>query len=487
MSVWSAQSSGPTLRLAGFGPRSGLERSRDRAFRRILWLGCLICVLVAEGFAVSHSYLWAAPLVGILFVAVATDLPVVPFLAITLFVRVLTDDRGNANSHHTGSLNFSGLIAVLIILVAIGPLIRRQRGARTTLLALLWLCLWTAIAVRTDGASAETIREGVREASVVALAVMVYNARGAITVPTATRVVQIIGVIPAFLALYQFATHTGLDVAGEIRANGTFVHPNSAAIFFAMATVVSLWRYLDNGRRRSDALLVALFAAAVIATFSIDGLLSMLVMLIAFGTLRPGSVRAKLGAFAVAALVILTFLATPLGAERIAKESASNVTSAERGEANSSFSWRLYKWETLLPEWERSPVFGRGLGTTLTSEATDANTLAGFEPHNEYLRYLVETGIVGLATLLCAVGILIRALVRKRRIPGTLTAGTLNAATLALAIVIGCLFDAIADNSLTCSTTDYTVVLVVGAVFSIPDIRRSAAAARRRCAVPAPA
>lgn len=446
--------------------------------RRIMWFGCLVCVLVAEGFAVSHSYLWAAPLAGILFVAIATDLPVVPFLGITLFVRVLTDDRSSANSHHTGSLNFSGLIAVLIILVAIGPLIRCQRGARTTLLALLWLCVWTAIAVRTDGASAETIREGVREASVVALAVLVYNAREAVTVPTATRLVQVIGVIPAFLALYQLATHTGLDVAGEIRANGTFVHPNSAAIFFAMATTVSLWRYLDNGRHRSDALLVTLFAAAIIATFSIDGLLSMLVMLMAFGALRPGSVRAKLGAFAVAALVILAFLATPLGAERIAKESASNVTSAERGEANSSFAWRLYKWQTLLPEWERSPLLGRGLGTTLTSEATDANRLSGFEPHNEYLRYLVETGIVGLVTLLCAVGILLRTLLRKRRIPGTLTAGTLNAATLALAIVIGCLFDAIADNSLTCSTTGYTAALIIAAVLSMPDVGRQPAAAK---------
>ncbi len=396
-----------------------------------------------------------------------------PFLGLTLFVRVLTDDMTTGNSHHTGNLNLAGAIAILFILVAIGLLIRRQRGVQATILALLWLCLWTTIAIHTHGSSAETIREGVREASVVALAVLVYNARGAVTVPIATRLVQLIGVVPALVALYQFATHKGMEVAGHIRSNGTFVHPNSAAIFFAIATIVSLWRYLDGGRRRSDALLMALFAAALIATFSIDGLLSMIVMLLAFGVLRPGAVRAKLGAFAVAVLVIGAFLATPLGAERLANASSSNVTTAEHGAPNSSFAWRVYKWETLLPEWERSPLFGQGLGTTVTSEATAANRLAGFVPHNEYLRYLVETGVVGLATLLWALGVLMRALFRKRRLPGIRGAGTLNAASLAITVVIGCLFNSIADNALVDSITGYTAALLAVAVLSLPAVEVS--------------
>jgi O-antigen ligase len=477
MSVWPAQPSRPS-RWRGSGAPGGLALSVDRLPRRTLLLGCLICVLVVEGFAVSHSYLWAAPLVGVLLVAVATDLPVVPFLGALLFVRVLTDNMGTGNSHHTGSLNLSGLIAVVIMLVAIGPLVRRQRGGQATLLALLWLGVWTAIAVHTSGASNETIREGVREASVVALAVLVYNARRAVSVPSATRLVQFIGVAPALIALNQLATHKGLEVAGQIRSNGTFVHPNSAAVFFSIVTIVSLWRYLDNGRRRSDALLTALFAVALIATFSIDGLATLLVMLMAFGALRPGSLRVKLGGFAAAGLVILAFLATPLGAERLASESSTNVTTAERGIPNSSLAWRLYKWQTLLPEWERSPLFGQGLGITVTSEATSANRLAGFVPHNEYLRYLVETGVVGIAILLWGLGIMIRALVRKRRIPGTLEAGTLNAATLAIVIVIGCLFNSLGDNALIDSTTGYPAALIIAAVLSIPrvDLRRGAAA-----------
>ena len=105
----------------------------------------------------------------------------------------------------------------------------------------------------TRGASTETLREGVREVSVVALAIIVYNARGAVTVPIATRLVQLVGFAPALIALYQLATHTGMDIGGELRSNGTFAHPDSAAMFFAIAAAASLWLYFDNGRHRSDA------------------------------------------------------------------------------------------------------------------------------------------------------------------------------------------------------------------------------------------
>ncbi len=97
------------------------------------------------------------------------DLLLVPFLAVMLFVRVLTDDLSAPDSRHTGSLNLSGAIAVLFILVAAGLLLRRRHGVLPTVLVVLWLCVWTAIAVNTSGASGETLREGVREVSVVAL------------------------------------------------------------------------------------------------------------------------------------------------------------------------------------------------------------------------------------------------------------------------------------------------------------------------------
>lgn len=390
------------------------------------------------------------------------------FLGTTLLVRVLTDDLSAPDSRHSGSLNLSGAIAVLFILLAVVLLVRRRRGVLPTLLSVLWLCIWTAIAVGTRGASTETLREGVREVSVVALAAIVYNGRGAVTVPIATRLVQLIGFAPALLALYQLATHTGADIAGELRANGTFAHPDGAAMFFAIATSVSLWLYLDHGRHRSDALLTALFAVALIATLSIDGLVALVAMLIAYAALCPGSVRVKLVPCLVAGGVVLVFFS--LGAQRLFNESSTSLAVAERGEANTSLDWRLHKWKVLISGWERDPLVGQGLGTTTTEQAIPRNPFAGKPPHNEYVRYLVETGIVGLIILLGALTALIRCLVRKRRIPGTLAPDTVNAPTLALAIVVGCLVDSLADNTLLNSPTCYAAALIVVAVLAPPGI-----------------
>jgi O-antigen ligase len=396
-------------------------------------------------------------------------LPLVLFLGVTLLVRVLTDDLSASNSRQSGSLNMSAAIAVVFILVAAVMLFSHRRGVLPTVLATLWLCVWTAIALHTSGASTETLREGLREVSVLALAVIVYNARGAVTVPIATRLVQFVGLVPACIALYQLATHTGFDVGRYLRSNGTFAHPDSAAMFFAIATLASLWLYLDNRRRRFDIVLATLFAAALVVTVSIDGLITLVAMLAAFGALRSGSLRTKLGPCVIAGVVVLVFFATPLGAERISRESSTSLSAAERGEASTSLDWRLHKWKILIPEWEASPIFGQGLGTTTTTEPVPGNPYSGKPPHNEYIRYLVETGVIGLAILLLALTLLIRDLIRRRAIPGTLETGTLNAATLAIVIVIGCLVDSLADNTLLNSPTCYAAVLIISAALSLPS------------------
>lgn len=392
------------------------------------------------------------------------------FLGVALLVRVLTDNLSSPDSRQSGSLNLSGVIAALLILLAIGLFLRRSRGVRPTAASVLWLCVWTVIAMGTRGASTETLREGVREGSVVALAVIVYNARDAVTVPVATRLVQLLGFAPALIALFQLATHTGVNIAGQLRSNGTFAHPNSAAMFFAIAAIVSLWQFLDRGRRRSDALFTVLFVTALVATYSIDGVITMLAMLATFGALRPGPMSVKRAPYLVAGVVALAFFATPLGAHRIAQESATNVATVGEGNADTTLAWRLHKWKTLLPEWESSPLFGRGLGITLTARGASGDKYTSRPPHNEYVRYVVETGIVGMAMLLWGLWLLLGSLLRRRRDLVALDAGTLNAPTLAIVVIVGCLVNALADNTFIDSPTCYVAALIIIAVLNLPRI-----------------
>jgi len=469
VSAWLSPA--PLARRTVRTPFSLRQLTGAGGWRGAIWLLCLICLLALEGVALTHSSMWAAPALCVLFVVIVPYIPLVGFLALTLLARVLTDNSAAAGSRYSASVNLSGAIAALLILVAVGLLMRERRGLRVVVPATAFLLLTTAIAVRTNGASGETIREGVRELSILALAAVVFNSRGVLSLKRVTRMVQLVGVAPAMLALYQLATHTGADVEGQIRSDGTFAHPNGAAMFFAILAAVSVWRYIESGRGRSDALLAGLFAAATIATYSLTGLGALLAMLMVIGTLRPGSVRLKLGGYFAAAVVIGAFLATPLGAERIANESSTRLSSAQtRGTANTSFAWRLYKWGTLIPQWERSPIVGRGLGATVTAEGNSEDVTAGKVPHNEYLRYLVETGVLGLGILIAALVALIRALAARRRLSGVPDAGMLG-----IALVVGAMVNAAADNTILYSNTGYLLALLLGAILTIsPGVRRTA-------------
>lgn len=384
----------------------------------------------------------------------------VGLLGLALLVRVLTDDWAAPNSHRSGSLDLSGAIALGLILAAGALLHRRRRGVIPTLLALLFLATWTLIAFASRGLGAETAREGVREASVVAVAVLAYNALGALGPARAARIVQLVGALPAAIALRQLVTHSGVVIAEQTRSNGTFFHPDGAAMYFAIAAAASLWLFLDGGRHRWDAALAAVFTAATISTFSLSGLIALMAMVALLGALRRGGARERISCLALAPLIAAAFMLTPLGATRVDNESATNVAASQRGDTDTSLAWRLYRWRTLIPAWEEDPLVGHGLGTTVTAEATAASPVSGQVPHNEYIRYLVETGLIGLAVLLCGLAALVRRLLALR-------AGERgNAAALALTILAGCLVNAMTDNTFLYTTTGYAAALIVFAALA---------------------
>lgn len=435
---------------------------------RTLLVAALIAVpLAAEGFAVTHSYLWAAPPLCLLVVLVAVDIPPAPFLAGAMAIRILTDASASAaDARHTAALNLPGGIALLFILVATGLLLRRGKGATATLLVAAWLGLWTLLATYSHGLSTVTVREGVREASILAVFLIVYNSRGELNLRVVARVVGGVAAVSALVALFQFATHTGMLLEGAVRANGTISHPDGAAMLFAIATVASTWRYLDAGRERIDIALAVICGAGAIVTFSLTGLATLLVMLIAFATLRPGSPRLKMRTYAVALSLLAVFLATPLGAQRIARQSGTALTTEQRhGAENTSLAWRLHKWGVVLGEWEQTPLYGKGLGATLTAEGTAEDPAAGKTPHNEYIRYLVETGLVGTTILLLGVAALLRRLWRQSRSGPTSQDpyDPRTAAALGLAVTLGCLFNALTANTLLFTVNGYVAAILVAA------------------------
>jgi O-antigen ligase len=179
-------------------------------------------------------------------------------------------------------------------------------------------------------------------------------------------------------------------------------------------------------------------------------------MIVIFGVLRSGSRRLSVGSCVLALCIGVAFLATPLGAERIANESTTELsTNGTRGPATTSLEWRLEKWQRLIHIWEARPILGRGLGTVTSEEAPTGHPTNSPLPHNEYLRYLVETGVLGLIILLGALASLILRLRRAKR------TATSHGPTLALAVVAGLLANAAASNTLLYTPAAYAATLIV--------------------------
>lgn len=85
---------------------------------------------------------------------------------------------------------------------------------------------------------------------------------------------------------------------------------------------------------------------------------------------------------------------------------------ADQPYAENSLTWRLDQWQRLWPAADDSPVLGGGPGTAVL--------LTGKEAHNDYVKMLVDTGVLGLAAYLAfVVGAIVvawRALRRVRRL-----------------------------------------------------------------------
>jgi len=65
---------------------------------------------------------------------------------------------------------------------------------------------------------------------------------------------------------------------------------------------------------------------------------------------------------------------------------------------------RLYLWSKAFGQWQRSPIYGLGLGTRIT--ASDNYTFRVY--HNAYVRYAVWTGALGLLIVLASFGLWLR-------------------------------------------------------------------------------
>lgn len=206
------------------------------------------------------------------------------------------------------------------------------------------------------------------------------------------KVIIFSAIIPVAVAWWQLISGLGFFDGSRWRLVGTFTHPNMLAIYLVLIICLTLFVAL-NLRKGSVVkvpyILLAIFFIIPLAfTYTRIAWITLAFIFFAVGVYR----FRKLLILGVISVVLVYFF-VPVIQERLVTLFGTGVTD--------SSSWRLSLWRDLINYIMIKPWFGYGPGTAaIFVEKNIPRFLAETEPHNDYLRVLLESGIFALISYL---------------------------------------------------------------------------------------
>jgi O-antigen ligase len=264
---------------------------------------------------------------------------------------------------------------------------------------------------------------------------------------------------PGFAASIHRALDVGTAFAAAVYAASVVVHgmgtdkfiiARSLALFALLGVARQLARW--QAGERGGLLLAALFVGVIFLSLSRTALVAALALFpiaaLIRGDRRSWVTTVLLGALAAGALGAAVFLSETMYERFFGFDATLAV-----GGVNINASGRSDMWAFLLERAWESPIFGHGIGSSSTLvDQYFAPTLG--HPHNDFLRFLYDLGLVGLALWLAFLGVTALSLwshARRRARAGDATAPYFLAPLLALL--------AVAASMITDNTAGYTFVM----------------------------
>jgi O-antigen ligase len=170
------------------------------------------------------------------------------------------------------------------------------------------------------------------------------------------------------------------------------MHANDLGRLYATAYALLLFSWASVRAPMLKLLLLGSMVVVVVAlllTFSRGAFFGFAVVNLLFIVMRPR----------LSTIVLLGLLA--LGALILPGAFYDRFTYGFNMDANTISAGRIeLLWKPLLPELERSPLYGQGLGSTMWSDVMRFGSFYVIHPHNAFLEALLDMGAIGLALLL---------------------------------------------------------------------------------------
>lgn len=215
---------------------------------------------------------------------------------------------------------------------------------------------------------------------------LIFNSTKKIT--NLARVIIFSALIPALAAWIQLINRGGFYDGERWRLLGTFTHPNMLAIYLVLVICLTIFVALNLRKKAIEripyALLVIFFIVPLLFTYTRIAWLSLAFILFFVGVYR----FRKLLLISVIAFFLL-YLFAPFFQDRIS--TLAGIT------ASDSSSWRINLWKDIVGYIKDNPWFGYGPGTaSVFLKKNVPRLLVETEPHNDYLKIWLESGIFAL-------------------------------------------------------------------------------------------
>ena len=312
------------------------------------------------------------------------------------------------------ALDPSSILAVLFLLAA-GVWLAAQYRYRGSLpgsplrRALLLFLAAGAVSVVGSNNITSSALEALRICAVVAMFTVLEQ-----MITSVKKAKQILGavfvaaVIPLLYTTYGFLTgHPKSDLKGGFtRISGTFNQSNDFGRFLMLMIIMgaAIYPHLERKWRRPMAVMLGLSGVYLFLTYTRSALVAT-----AFGLVVVGLIQSKrlLGGLLVAGMAGLLLVPSLSGRfTDLTQYQAKQLSQTGGTNGGNTLAWRLSYWTQVLPLANSNPVTGIGLNQTKFS------TDKAKQPHNDFIRAYVETGLVGLGAY---VAMLISMLVLGRK------------------------------------------------------------------------
>lgn len=217
---------------------------------------------------------------------------------------------------------------------------------------------------------------------------------------TLLHAIFVSSLIPIAFGLYQFVMGIGLqdENVSIPRIFGTFSHPNVFSLFlFSLVALGTIYVLVYARTERSRLLIVSYLLLVTITLLLTYARIAWIALFVFLGLLALARARMLIVPMLLVPLVLLVFSDTV----------RDRVSDIFHPTPDSSIVWRQNLWHDMLlkTRFEDRELLGSGMDTfRVSAEGLRGIRFGSNDPHNDFVKFYVEGGVVGVAVLLLYLG-----------------------------------------------------------------------------------